>query len=360
VAKDDWAILVGIERYADAAFSPLGGPLADVALFKDWLLREEGGAVPETNIIEILTPSPSSAGPPKPVFSDFQYAFQNLIAPTGSALTVRDARLYLYFSGHGFSELRDQMPRATLYTADASRLFPWNIPGTYYARWTKDVALFSQIVLIMDCCRDAELRKTEMIPPLLDAQNPAAAAKADVLAIYGAPKGGKAQERPIASRGGAVHGLLTHAVIDAFESAQTDALGNVSSDAIRDHIKNSWLSICGDRPADPPEFALPERGAMILFKRPSARRSQLVEVKDWRVHETLTILDWKKQKVAEITLATIDSATLTWIDGTIETATVINGRVDVPLAPALYQLLRGTGSTASKYSFDAGEELIHV
>ena len=38
MAKDDFAILVGINRYADSNLPPLDGPLRDVQLVYDWLV----------------------------------------------------------------------------------------------------------------------------------------------------------------------------------------------------------------------------------------------------------------------------------------------------------------------------------
>ena len=56
MAAADYAILVGISRYADPAFPSLTGPPRDVALIKEWLMSPKGGGMPEARIRTILSP----------------------------------------------------------------------------------------------------------------------------------------------------------------------------------------------------------------------------------------------------------------------------------------------------------------
>ena len=152
--RNDYAILVGISHYPAEGFPPLEGPPRDVQRFYDWLIDPQGGDVDPDNITRLLSPDPppqvtSDMAPPQ--FGDFQVAFQHLVTGGGRSIQNHSQnRLYLYFSGHGFCEIRNQMPQAALYAANASRLFNWNIAGTLYALWAKEVALFGEIVLVMD------------------------------------------------------------------------------------------------------------------------------------------------------------------------------------------------------------------
>jgi len=79
----------------------------------------------------------------------------------------QSGRLYLYFSGHGFCN-RDSNrdAEAALYTANASKDQFAHIYGTFFARRAKAKALFKEVVLIMDCCRDSEITRMP-IPPML-------------------------------------------------------------------------------------------------------------------------------------------------------------------------------------------------
>jgi hypothetical protein len=168
-------------------------------------------------------------------------------------------RLYLYFSGHGFSS-RDiaRGDEAALYAANAAKDYYQHIYGTYFARRAEAKALFKEIVLIMDCCRDAEANRAPIAPALANTPDDDLAADVQVLAIYAVPRGGKAHERAIEGRKGRVHGLLTHALVKAFEEARPTNDGQLSATRLRDHLKESWKTVCGgDDAPDIPKVHLP-------------------------------------------------------------------------------------------------------
>jgi hypothetical protein len=358
--SEDYAILVGISYYADPVFPALNGPLADVQLMADWLLSSTGGNLDPTHIttIQSTVPPPNVlAAQMPPLPEQFLQEFRRLVLdPSGHLIRRPTSRLYLYFSGHGFSQIRDQMPRASLYTANANQIVPASIAGTFYALWMKDAAVFRDIVIIMDCCRDAESAKMESIPPLTQIQLVGAAAAIPVFGIYAAPKGGKAQERPIPSRGNQVHGLLTHAVVEAFERAPSDPNGVVTSDDVSNHIRSRWASICGDTPADPPEFALPGIQPLALLTRRDLL-SQRIVVSNWQPSEQIDLADGALQPLASI-VRSIDGATATvnWAARPLETVPIVNGVVAIKLGGGLYRLKRGT----RKQPFEAGGDDVNI
>ncbi|HEU5218622.1 MAG TPA: hypothetical protein VFU23_08180, partial [Gemmatimonadales bacterium] len=47
MARDDWAIVVGIKRYFDPALAGLEGPENDARQFYEWVVSPSGGAVPK-------------------------------------------------------------------------------------------------------------------------------------------------------------------------------------------------------------------------------------------------------------------------------------------------------------------------
>ncbi|MCP5152588.1 MAG: caspase family protein [Ectothiorhodospiraceae bacterium] len=274
MAADDHAILVGISRYADAAVFPeLRGPFNDVALVRHWLTSPDGGGLDPANVTTILSPrrlapdvEPDDV---PPVTEDFKRAFKRVVRDAEGRVTRRDARLYLYFSGHGFCERKSLNPQGALYAANATRDFPENIYGTFYALSARDKALFSEIVLVMDCCRDAEVNRSPDIPPINEA-GVGAATTVKLLCIYAAPKGGKAQERPIAERGGKVFGLLTHALCKALTEAVPDAGNHISATALRDHLLGTWKEVCGAEAAPAPEVVLPTTAEDLLLRSGNA------------------------------------------------------------------------------------------
>ena len=273
MAQDDYAILVGISVYPNPGFAKLDGPLLDIALVKDWLSRKDGGDVPEDRIqlVPSPTPYPSPVDPDEapPTAEQFDRLFRKLLRERMALKEQRvKGRLYLYFSGHGFCSRRmNRDAEAALYSANATREYYDHIYGTQYARIAKGKALFKEVVLIMDCCRDAEVNREPTPRPYTDTPDDDLAADVPLLAIYAVPKGGKAQERPIAERGGEVHGLLTHALIKAFDEARPSRDGLLSGSELRDYLRQTWTAICGADAAPPPEVNLLGTGEILFASR---------------------------------------------------------------------------------------------
>jgi hypothetical protein len=258
---EDRAILVGISRYSDRVFTALDGPKNDVELMYKWLVDDKGGAVPSENIKKILSPDehPPTLDPEDwdPTEHHFQVAYKRAVThPDTRQPLRRNARLYLYFSGHGFSERKDQFTQAALYAANATRFLANNICGTAFALAAREQALFTEIVLIMDCCRDAELNLPFSKPPI-NASTADAAPQVRFMALYAAPKGGRAQERKFPERNGLTCGLLTHAFLRSLQQATPDSPTGASSTVIKKYLLGTWADVCGDKPAPEPEFIVP-------------------------------------------------------------------------------------------------------
>jgi hypothetical protein len=264
MAADDYAILVGISRYADPAFPALTGPPRDVALVKEWLMSANGGNVPADRIRTILSPE---SFPPDldalqapPLASQFHLEFVKMererMALKGER--TKSGRLYLFFSGHGFCARDiDRDAEAALYAANAAKDFFEHIYGTYFARRAKAKALFPEVVLIMDCCRDAEVNRAPIQPTLANTPDDGLTGNVKVLAIYAVPRGGKAHERAIPERGGVTHGLLTHALFKTLAEARPTGEGMVTATRLRDHLLQAWEAVCGEDAAPRPDFHLP-------------------------------------------------------------------------------------------------------
>jgi len=323
---DDYAILVGIGKYADTStFPELHGPENDVALMKDWLTSAAGGNVSPNNITTILSPQSIAPGTDPdsvpPVTEDFKKAFKTLVRDKDGRFISRAGRLYLYFSGHGFSEKKSLTPQATLYAANATREFPENIFGSFYALMARDKALFSEVVLIMDCCRDAEVNRPPDIPPVNEAGN-SAAGDVKLFCIYAASKGGKAQERPIAERDNKVHGLLTHALLKAFAEARPDAGACITGAALKRHLLETWTALCGSTSAPAPEIVLPT-GTDMQFRSQNQGVQQNFEFSAFPAAATaIEVFDSQGQLVVRCDLQAPPAAsTASW-----------NGNPPIPLA----------------------------
>lgn len=270
---DNYAILVGISRYrGDADYPPLDGPLHDVEHIQEWLADPLGGNVDRKNISVLTTPSElvtlkAGANPDtldwSPDQAAFIRAFQAITLHEGH-YRRRDSRLYLYFSGHGFSQSADTSARAALFAANAFGIARPNIPGTVYAEAAKRVGLFREIVLIMDCCRDVQ-RNSPYGAYELDQTESGISEKVRLFAMYASAKNGKAQEREFAAHG-KVYGLLTHALVKALDEAPTNVLGQVSSTTLNNYLKVNWKKWCPlGIPAPEPPRTVPADAGDIFF-----------------------------------------------------------------------------------------------
>jgi hypothetical protein len=276
--EEHFAILVGISRYAAQELQPLSGPLNDVDLLHGWLTLPEGGGVPAENVVRIVSDEGAASARPAddypPVFNDFMNAFVWIVRnPAGGWRRRPRGRLYLYLSGHGFCARRASHTHAALHVANASRELTWNIYGTYFAQWARDHGLFGEVVLVMDCCRDAEILTEPMVPPLRLPSDVEAPQGVKLLEVYAAPRGGKAQERPIPTRGGQVHGLLTHVLVEALEHA-AHGHKTVSGSDLKGYFEERWKDVCGSQPADPPQVILPPVGDIVFGRPPPAPLAQ--------------------------------------------------------------------------------------
>jgi hypothetical protein len=366
MARTDYAILVGISHYPNPGFPPLQGPRRDVERFRNWLIDPQGGDVDPRHITTIVSPDPPASVAPEqapPQFTDFQVTFQHLVTGGGGSLQYHsDSRLYLYFSGHGFCEIRNQMPQAAIYAANASRLFNWNIAGTLYALWVREAAVFGEIVLVMDCCRDAEATKLMLNPPLPVIVNPGAARNVKLFCVYAAPKGGKAQERPLPELNHEVHSLLTHVLLDAFRHAPSDAEGNITGQMLKNYIENAWPAACGAIPADPPEIYIPPTGDIVFSRRPPRRLAQTLRLTGWVAGDTLEIHDGRNQLFATLSLPAPGSAEgeVVWADRGKETLAFSDGVLILPLPAGLYRARLLGAAGERQQLFQAGGEDVRL
>tara|TARA_R110000772_G_scaffold111529_1_gene215374 strand:+ start:5833 stop:6921 length:1089 start_codon:yes stop_codon:yes gene_type:complete len=357
----DHAILIGIDKYAsDSMFPSLQSPAKDMSRFKKWLMSSDGGGVEQSNIYQI--PKPNTVVPKGvPTMQDFQDVFSELLEKPA----VTRERLYLYFSGHGFSQRLENSQSTSLYAANASHYSRYNIAGTEYANWTKNTGTFKEIVLVMDCCRDAEVITTITPPPLPSLQDPDAAFGVKLFCIYGAPKGGKAQERPIKELGNDVSSLLTHIFIKALEHAPTDINGHINGYGIKKFIEDQWNDLCGDSPADPPAVFLPEVGDIIFRRSAPKPLKQIFQILNWADTSQLLIKDNNENPICTIKLqAPENQLEIVWqsqqsADSPVKTEGV-NSTFSIPLNAGLYRAVLKTKGKQKSVLFQSGGENVRL
>ena len=275
MVEDNCAILVGISRYRDPDTYPtLQGPLNDVDRMHTWLTQETTEVL-ESNVKPLTTPAcllalaadvKDKSQPWSPTRVNFSDTFNKIVADDDGNFCRSPGRLYLYFSGHGFSRGSDTNPRAALYAADACGGIVPNLAGTLYAEAAKRGKFFKEIVLIMDCCRDVE-DNVDYNPPEINRVEDDGSEKVRVMAVYAAPKRGKAQERELKGAGGKVVGLLTNAWLLALEEASATVAGNVPGVVLKQYLDMNWSRLYPDKAPPSPRVMLPEEGDIYFQSR---------------------------------------------------------------------------------------------
>ena len=256
---EDFALLVGINAYPLTGYTELKGPPNDVKLVRDWLLKD--AKVPKANIRISGSPDPAVATSPDypPTPNQIWGELRDIVFDDTGALKYRpNNRLYLYFSGHGFSSYVDEHPHAALYAGNAAKRMSYNVCGTTMAQWCQRSGVFGEIVLVMDCCRDREISKRAGEPHFDDIDDPARSRNVRRFEIYAVPYGDKAQERQIPQLG-EIHGLLTYAFVQALRSAQPSKGVRTAND-IKDFIEGAWGTIVGEERVEQPYFVTIGRG----------------------------------------------------------------------------------------------------
>ena len=97
MTNGDFAILVGIKNYGDAAFPQLSGPANDVALVEKWLTKPDGGNLDRSRVTTILSVDPPPPGPTnqmRPIPEEFGQALEAIVLDSaGHPVDRPDARL---------------------------------------------------------------------------------------------------------------------------------------------------------------------------------------------------------------------------------------------------------------------------
>jgi len=275
-SPDDYAIVVGIDTYHDGTIPPLKGCVNDARLFERWLVHKEGGNLDPKNVKVIVS---GAAAPPQPVKDDIESTMIGLIDAYQTS-GRRRRRLYLWFSGHGVTP---QGPYDDCAVLMINALRPTglgrNIPGRLAAERLRKRAIFKEVVLIMDCCREvtdvaeASLSFPSGDDPIL---GPTTRWFYGLATQWGATTAERELPDPLDPAAPRLwQGVFTHAVVEALWQA-ADANGEVTTESLRNHVRQRTLQLA-------PSERLPEltpdsnRPPMVLV--PSIPPSHLTEVR---------------------------------------------------------------------------------
>jgi hypothetical protein len=279
VSDHDRAVVIGIRRYPDAAdpsgwIANLKGPDNDADAVAKWLRKKaDGGGLPNGNVRVVR-----SADFPEPFENQNQVgpqqqAIQNALNDVAKLPTATfegqytGRRLYIYISGHGYAQKRNE---AALVTAEAERAFPFNIEVTSWLEWFWKAARFKEFVLWADCCATrapiAVFTRCGRTPV-----NAQIASQGRVFTAFASKFDQRAVERQM-DEDGLWHGVFTWALLKGLDGAAA-LEGAITSDSLRDYLKmNMKTFMRDDQLADAQVAKEPDFGNIdpITFRRLNA------------------------------------------------------------------------------------------
>lgn len=362
MAALDFAILTGISYYAAGHLARLDGPPNDLDLFEGWLRDPRCGDVPAARIVRIESPRPHPVQSIKPVLAtpalaQFEQVFDELaeqrIALGDARLT---GRLYLYFSGHGFTDpTPGRGESAALLCANATQLRRHHIPGVEFARAACDWALFKEVVLIMDCCRGQSEGRTILPRPFENLRCPHLAQQVRWLDIFAVPSGAAAPECMIPERG-RVHGLLTHVLVKLLTESQPAAT-TLSGAELRAALKAAWPTLVGNGFAVPRILAGDED---ITFRTPASDKGLTIRWAPQPAGSELVIRDGHLTEIARFDLAglrRLDGADPDRVSG----MRMAPGQLHLQLPRGMYHyLVTGPGERDGTIKVVGGSQDVHL
>lgn len=220
MSQDDFAIIAGIERYADPRVKPLGGAAEDARRFQAWVTAPGPGQVPEDHVFPLLDAS----------YDEIKDVFIKLCLPAKES-TYRGRRLYIYLAGHGVAQTPDE---ASLLATDGGPSAPdRHVPGYAWMNWFRLSAYFEEVVLFADCCRTKQ-GDWRVQPFPLDEIRSESARLVRWVRGFAAGYDDVAFERKDGQEKG---GLFTKALLRALIHARQPD-GRVTATSVREHLLN--------------------------------------------------------------------------------------------------------------------------
>jgi caspase domain-containing protein len=230
----DYALVVGISRYpglvADGVSADLAGPDHDALAVRDWLLDPQGGRLDPANVklIQSAQFDPLDPDDPQPARSRVERALKRIEEQTRD---VPGDRLYLYFSGHGFSPVFEE---GAILTAEATRVSTEYVYAHAWLRWFRKAQHFRESVLWMDAC----MNSYPSVP--VNEINMAYRAGTRVpgpafIALAAQTRNALECEMP----DGRVHGVFTWTLLQGLRGGASDTRGRITGESLRTFLHNA-------------------------------------------------------------------------------------------------------------------------
>lgn len=227
----DYALVVGIDRYAATDFlEPLNGPKNDVQQFIDWLQSPSGGKVDAQNVKPYMLVSDDLGTTPKS--NEIVDVVKKLLALSHGGEVRIGRRLYIFLAGHGVGPDLDDVG---LLTAEATEDVPIYVEGRRYANLFRGRAVFDEVVLVMDCCRDFD---GELPPPYFPFKkriDSGGAHRVKRFYAYATGFGRASREKDFGKK---VSGIFSHVIISGLEGGAVDGEGRITGASLERYVKS--------------------------------------------------------------------------------------------------------------------------
>jgi Caspase domain len=224
----DFAVVVGVARYpqlsAEGVTADLEGPDNDAQAVRDWLVDPEGGQLDQDNVKLIRSSEfdPLDPEDPQPAKHRIERELNWVEQQTQQ---TPGGRLYLYFSGHGFSPVLEE---GALFTAEATQVGPAYVYAHAWLRWFRRAQRFRESVLWMDCCMNYQ-QSIPVAEVLMRAQIGTGVPGPAFIALAAQTKNALESTMP----DGQVHGVFTWTLLQGLRGGASDMRGRVTGESLR-------------------------------------------------------------------------------------------------------------------------------
>jgi hypothetical protein len=227
----DFAVVVGVARYpelsAEGVAVDLDGPNNDALAVHDWLVDPDGGQLDPANVRLIRSADfdPIDLDDPQPAKARIERELKWVEQQTEQ---VAGNRLFLYFSGHGFSPVLEE---GALFTAEATQNSPEYVYAHAWMRWFRKAQRFRETVLWMDSCMNYEQSipvNEVLMRPKIGTGVPGPA----FIALAAQTK--SALERVMPD--GRAHGVFTWTLLQGLRGGAADERGRITGESLRSFL----------------------------------------------------------------------------------------------------------------------------
>ena len=248
---DDYAIVVGVNKYQKHPhFQDLEGAVNDARDFIKWLKEDQGLA--DDHIYCFLSEvgdlaHPCGQGDVEPRLGNVYRCIENLLDRSEGGEKKIGRRIYIFMAGHGVGRNLDE---TGLLAADHSRMMDRYLVGKMIADIFAESAIFDQVVLFMDCCRDYDGDLTPPSNPFRIQVDPDAY-EVDRCYCYGAKFNRQSHEKELEND---CHGVFSWSLLKGLRFP--DEKGKVTARRLKTFVTNQIKQHDSDQEPDFPDSNL--------------------------------------------------------------------------------------------------------